>query len=98
MTINILGTKYFINYELPSENKILQICDSYCDKKEKRITVTNYAQYQKQLVRYEIIRAFMQESKFSLENEKYKNEEEFADWLSIQFQHLLETFKKVDAL
>lgn len=79
----------------------------YCDKSSKKIVVTtenleleNFAEYQKKCLRHEIVHAFMYESGLA-ENWEHKNfgqEETVVDWVAIQFQKLLEIFKKVGAL
>lgn len=107
MTVNILGTKCSIYYKSPSEDKFLRECDGYCDKSSKKIVVTtenleleNFAEYQKKCLRHEIVHAFMFESGLA-ENWEHKNfgqEETVVDWVAIQFQKLLEIFKKVGAL
>lgn len=107
MTVNILGTKYVIQYKSPSNDKFLRKCDGYCDTSSKNIVVTtensdldDFPAYQKKCLRHEIIHAFFYESGLA-ENWEHKNfgqEETIVDWIAIQFPKLLEIFRKASAL
>lgn len=94
--INVLGTDYTVCTE--KTNKSI---DGFCDTSIKKIVVDDMQPtetskkdlelYKKQVLRHEIIHAFLFES--GLEAECRWNDEEMVDWLAIQFDKILKTFK-----
>ena len=57
----------------------------------------NLADYKKQVIRHEIIHAFVFESGLDTCSDWAKNEE-MVDWIAIQFPKLLKAFKEADCL
>ena len=110
MKVNVLGTEYTITEASVSEDKHLKSCDGYCDKSTQRIVIAkkpednelgDYEQYQRKVLRHEIIHAFLYESGVDVCYESpYENghDEFMVDWVAIQFPKLLAAFKEADAL
>ena len=108
--VNVLGTEYTITYATKAEDAKLAECSGYCDKSTKRIVVAqkpddnelgDYEQYQRKILRHEIIHAFLFESGVDMCYESpYENghDEFMVDWIAIQFTKLLAAFKEADAL
>lgn len=95
MTINVLGTDYTIEKLTSSEDDMLLECDGYCDKtskrlvvaeKEKRCNLDAFEEYQKKVMRHEIVHAFMYESGLAenWERKEIGQEETVVDWFAIQ--------------
>lgn len=115
MKVNILGTEYTIKIvkisecELLHENNWSGSCNSIT--KEILIGDTNEEKYfgkmtdkekeltTKEIIRHEIIHAFLNESGLQDSSMQYCNawakNEEMVDWIAIQFPKMLEVFKKV---
>lgn len=95
MKINVLGTDYLISVEKTNKN-----VDGYCDTSIKKIVVDDMqptdtskkelGSYRNQVLRHEIIHAFLFES--GLEAECSWNTEEMVDWLAIQFDKIAKAF------
>lgn len=95
MEVNVLGTDYDVEIK-----KIDKPLDGYCDTSVKKIVVDSMEnvenpkedleRYQAQVLRHEIIHAFMYES--GLEGECGWATEEMVDWLAIQFDKLAKAF------
>ena len=107
MTADILGTKYSIHFKSPSEDKLLQECDGYCDYSSKKIVVTtenidleDFPFYQRKCLRHELVHAFMFESGLgsNWEHKDIGHEETTVDWIAFHFPKMLEVFQKVGAL
>ena len=107
--INVLGTEYTIEIISKENDSFLKDCDGYCDKTSKRIVCTtkpdtnqldNFDIYQKQIIRHEIIHAFLFESGLhhNFKHEEWGHDETTIDWIAVQFPKLLEAFKEADAL
>ena len=107
--INVLGTEYTVKLESREENKNLQECDGYCDKTVKKIVVMtesgdcnleNFKEYQKKVIRHEIIHAFLFESGLheNFQKEQWGHDETTIDWIAVQFPKLLKAFEEADAL
>lgn len=94
--LDILGTEYTIGTEKTNKN-----IDGFCDTSIKKIVVDDMKPsetskkdlelYKKQVLRHEIIHAFLFES--GLEAECRWNDEEMVDWLAIQFDKIAKAFK-----
>lgn len=109
MTINVLGTEYTIEYKNSSEDALMFEIDGYCDKTSKRIVVSTkddgcnldiFAEYQKKVLRHEIVHAFMFESGLA-ENWEHKNigqEETVVDWFAIQGLKIYNAWKQADCI
>ena len=107
--VNILGTEYTITTASKTEDTFLEKCDGYCDKTSKRIVVLTktddceldiFEDYQKKVIRHEIIHAFLFESGLqeNFKHEEWGHEETMIDWIAIQFPKMLQAFKEVDCL
>lgn len=113
MKVNVLGTEYSIINKNENDDEILNNCDGYCDKTEKKIVICkmdkttsnlgNLEVYRKKVLRHEIVHAFLFESGLH-ENGEYESHspgghpEQIVDWIAIQFPKMLKAFKEVGAL
>lgn len=112
MKVNILGTKYKIVNRTESEDPKLKENDGYCDSSTKEIVLLIYPEdvmnkrdmkkFRKQVLRHEIIHAFLCESGLeasaSVPISGWAQNEEMVDWIAIQFPKIWEAFKEVDCL
>ena len=110
--VSVLGTEYRIYLNVPeSEDELLKSYDGYCDKTTHRITVSGrseecdleeYGEYRKQVLRHEIIHAFLFESGLSGDAVWHvsgqEHPEQTIDWLARQFPKILKAFQEVGAL
>ena len=100
MELNILGQTY--NFKLTTgreddamldNDKLLGECRFY----EKEIVVyrdLRQKEFQKQLIRHEIIHAFLHESGL----EDYKNNEYLVNYIAMQFPKMLKVFKEAKGI
>lgn len=106
--INVLGTPYRVDMVPESEDPKLKDMDGYMDPSIKRIVVADVNQrpadnesvhnpewFQKNIVRHELIHAFITES--GLEDAYWHNED-MVRWLAYMFPRLLVAFKEAGAL
>lgn len=104
MTINILGTPYTIIEQSEKDNPKLKDSDGLCEQYSKKIilssdirtsedvmTVENVDEYRKNVLRHEIIHAFLGESGLR-GNSEWAENEEMVDWFAIQFEKLCRAF------
>ena len=110
--VNVLGTEYRIYLDVPeSEDDILGECAGYCDKTSHRIAVCareeganldDDAQYRKQVLRHEIIHAFLFESGLGADSVWHvagqEHPEQTVDWLARQVPKILNAYQEVGAL
>ena len=111
--VNILGTEYTIKRPRAADDpKIAESCDGYCDTSAKLLVVEAFEPdpkskadleaYSKQVLRHEIIHAFMFES--GLDNcsfcydGSWATNEEMVDWFAIQSPKILKAFEDVGCL
>lgn len=111
--VNVLGTPYAILFKKKSEEKLFEdSADGYCDKTTKEIVileadenrdpaeVSNFEEYQKQVIRQEIVHAFHMESglqaSFDVRDEGFP--EVIVDWFAIQGPKIMQAWKEADAL
>ena len=103
--VNILGTEYTIEIKSKEEDKFLEKCDGYCDKTAHKIVVIsepedselqNFGEYQKKVIRHEIIHAFLCESGLqeNFKHEEWGHDETIIDWIAIQFPKMLKVFQE----
>lgn len=111
-TVDVLGTPYSIYINVPEdEDELLKSCVGYCDKTIKRIAVVahdkecslaEYAEYQKYLIRHELIHAFLFESGIGCDTVwdivGQEHPEHMVEWIGMQFPKLLKVFQEVGAL
>lgn len=111
-TVNILGTEYTIDFRKKEEDTNLDDNDGYTDTSAKLIVVEdiqpekgsklNLEYYTKQVVRHEVIHAFLFES--GLEGccnnnfGAWSQNEEMVDWFAIQSPKIIKAFREADAL
>ena len=107
--VNVLGTDYTVSIASKDEDKYLEKCDGYCDKTSKKIVVLsksddneleNFEEYQKKVIRHEIIHAFFFESGLheNFRHEEWGHDETTIDWFAVQFPKMLRAFKEADAI
>lgn len=109
MIINILGTKWKIEYRSPADDGLLHDRYGYCDYSIKLIVIRteqledellNYSHVRKSALRHELIHAFMYESGLNdnVAHPEFGIDETMVDWIAIQFPKLIEVFEKVGCL
>lgn len=106
MTVKVLGTEYSIKESNKLEDMNLEQCDGYCDHSIKTIVIdtfqdspgalANLDEYKKQVIRHELVHAFLIESGLSC-NSWGKNEE-IVDWIACQFPKMLKAFTETNSL
>ena len=112
MTVNILGVEYTIEKVEKTDDVVLQENDAYVDTSLKKIIIENFHSeigskgnleyYEKQVIRHEIIHAFMFESGLdcnSLTTEcAWAINEEMIDWFAIQSPKIYKAFLDCDCM
>lgn len=118
MKVNILGTKYRIETHKVSEDKTLEDnkWSGYCSEESKLIVVADMSEkkyfcnmdemeqrkYRNQILRHEIIHAFLNESGLSdnagVPGNGWAKHEEMVDWIAIQSPKIFKVFKKVGCI
>lgn len=110
--VSILGTEYGIYIDVPEdEDEILQTGDGYCDQTSKRIVICercddcnldDFEAYQKNILRHEIIHAFLFESGLNgnsvWHNDGQNHPEQTVEWFAYQFPKILKVFQDVGAI
>ena len=106
MTVDVLGTEYSIKQSNKIDDINLENCDGYCDHSIKSIVVDtfkdcpgsiqNLEEYRQEVIRHELIHAFLFES--GLGGNSWGKNEEIVDWIACQFPKLLKAFEEVDAI
>lgn len=99
--VNILGTDYEIVNQTPMENPKLIKANGLCEFWAKKIvidkaipdaeTYENLDEFNKKVIRHEIIHAFLGESGLR----RYMEDEDLVDWLAVQFHKIEDTFKEL---
>lgn len=102
MKINILGTNYEIVKQTVAENTKLEdangLCEFFAKKivvdeaKPDRTTFENLEEFNKKVLRHEIIHAYFGESGLK----DYMNDEVLVDWIASQFHKIEDTFKSLN--
>ena len=106
MNVNVLGTEYSINETNQLDDAYLNDMDGYCDHTTKSIvidtfnplpgSVKNLEEYKKQVIRHELVHAFLFEA--GLGGNSWANNEEIVDWIAHMFPKLMKAFKDADAI
>ena len=103
MTVNILGTKYTIKESNRVADPNLECADGYCDYSTKVIVIDtfkdspgNLEKYKKQVIRHELVHAFLYES--GLDTCSWGRNEEIVDWIACQFPKMQNAFEQCNAL
>lgn len=99
--VNILGTDYEIVNQTAMENPKLIKANGLCEFWAKKIVVDkalpdpetyeNLNEFNKNVLRHEIIHAYFGESGLR----RYMEDEDLVDWLATQFHKIEETFKEL---
>lgn len=106
ISVDVLGTKYSIKQSCEAKDVNLKNYDGYCDTTVKSIVIDtfnncsgskqNLEEYKKQVIRHELVHAFLFES--GLDGCSWAENEEIVDWIACQFPKLLKTMFDADAL
>lgn len=109
MTVNVLGTKYTIKKSNKVEDLGLEHADGYCDHSTKTIVIDtfknyeglpdalgNFNEYEKRVIRHELVHAFLFESGLSANS--WAKDEEIVDWIACQFPKLQDAFAQCNAM
>jgi hypothetical protein len=109
MIVNVLGTEYTIKKSDKVIDPTLENCDGYCDTSTKTIVIDtfknyegqldalgNFDEYEKKVIRHELVHAFLYESGLSANS--WAKDEEIVDWIAHQFPKLQNTFEQCKAL
>ena len=110
-TINVLGTDIRVEIRKDSEDERLKKADGYFDHSQNLIvlrefntdncTLGNLEKYQKEVLRHELIHAFMYESGHdccSLPTESWATNEEMIDWFAIQSPKIFKVFREQELI
>ena len=102
--INVLGTSYTVKRESEVNDPKLKECDGYCDDTMKLCVVADFVpdtmskgnleEYQKKVIRHEIIHAFLFESGMA----EMSADESFVDWIAYQFPKLHQAFQEAECI
>lgn len=105
--VHILGTPYKILIVEESDYRYSKEADGWCDTSVKELLVFNFkqsvesvrdlAEYQRKVIRHEIIHAFLYESGLwqnSLNCGAWARNEEMVDWLAIQAPKIFKAFRE----
>lgn len=113
VSVNILGNEWTIKIGNEVEYPELSQVDGYADSSVKEIVVCdmkkaegqtgakkNLREYQKEVIRHEIIHAFMEESGLSnnFEHKSIGIEETTVDWFAIQSPKIFKIFNELDLM
>lgn len=105
MTVNVLGVEYTIKKSNKVEDLGLENCDGYCDHTTKTIVIDtfkhyeelpdalgNMDDYEKKVIRHELVHAFLFESGLSANS--WARDEEIVDWIACQFPKMMKVFEE----
>lgn len=107
MKVNVLGSEYTIYFVEKTKDEILQNGnDGYCDHSVKKIVVEDFkkekgaledlGQYKNQVLRHELVHAFLHES--GLDVCSWAKNEEMVDWIAIQIPKICEIMEEIKIL
>lgn len=109
-TINILGADYKIIRQSKNENPKLEnayglceqyskkiILDTFDEEKKDTMAVENFEDFEKKVLRHEIIHAFLGESGLK-SSSPWAEDEEIIDWFAIQAPKIFKTFTELGVL
>lgn len=106
MTVDVLGTEYEIIQSDKLKDSNLEQNDGYIDFTTKKIVIDTFKpspgcvedlkKYKKQVLRHELVHAFLFES--GLDGSSWGNNEEIVDWIAIQSIKLFDVFNKMDLI
>lgn len=109
-TVNILGSEWKILFRGRNEDLKFASGDGYCDESTREIVVETYEtakddaqvcsdlqKIQRNVIRHELVHAFLFESGLGPCSEWAQNEE-MVDWIARQFPKLLKAFQDAGAM
>ena len=104
--VNILGTEYKVSRQNKSQNPKLEdnvglcemyskeiILDDFSEIREEKMAVENIAEYEKKVMRHEIVHAYLGESGLRSCSD-YAENEELVDWIAIMLPKIINSLKK----
>ena len=104
--VDVLGTKYSIIKSDRIKDTKLENLAGYCDSSVNQIVIntfktdnmskSNLNQYEKEVIRHELVHAFLIES--GLGDCSWGSNEEVVDWIATQFPKMLKAFEEIDAI
>lgn len=101
MEVDILGTKYKIEYKSPDEDTRLSTIYGYCDYGKRYIAInkTYDLPIKKITVRHEVLHAFLFESGLSTSSLTYEGpwatNEEMVDWFAVMVPKISKVYKEL---
>ena len=106
ITVDVLGVEYTIKESNKVEDMNLEDCDGYCDHSTKTIVIDTFKDsphslkdleaYKKQVIRHELVHAFLFES--GLGCCSWAKDEEIVDWVAAQFPKITKVFEYLNCL
>lgn len=110
-SVNVLESEYTIEITKKSDDKCLEYNDGYCDASIRKIVCADIAEMAKkdimvqtdtqrctkQIIRHELIHAFLYESGLAHES-SWATNEEMVDWFALQFPKLQKAFESIDVM
>lgn len=108
MKVDVLGTTYEIKVIGSDKDAYLNDMDGYCDETVKTIVVDDMQDvggnskkelkvYQNNVMRHELIHAFLFESGLS-NSSTWAQNEELVDWIAIQFPKMEKIFRDLNII
>ena len=104
--VDVLGTIYTIIKSDKTKDVKLEGLDGYCDSSVNKIVIDTFKtndsskadlnRYEKEVIRHELIHAFLNES--GLGGCSWGSEDEIVDWIAIQFPKMLKAFEELNAI
>lgn len=106
ITVDVLGVEYTIKESNKLKDFNLENNDGYCDHSTKTIVIDtfqnspgsleNLEEYKKQVIRHELIHAFLFES--GLDGCSWAKNEEIVDWIACQFPKMKKIFEELNCI
>ena len=106
MIVDVLGTPYSIEHSNKVDDSNLDGSDGYCDTSIKRIVIDTFKnspgskqkldEYEKQVIRHELVHAFLFES--GLDICSWAKDEEIVDWIACQFPKMMKAFEQCNII
>lgn len=104
--VDVLGTIYSIEKSNKMDDLKLGNLAGYCDTSVNKIVIDTFKpdnlskadldKYEKEVIRHELIHAFLYES--GLEDCSWGVNEEMVDWIALQFPKMLKVFQKINVI
>ena len=107
MKLSILGSEWEVVTKKDNESRKLRdndgLCEFYthqivlCDREPDDMSFDNIDEYNKQVLRHEIVHAYFAESGLR-GNSEYAENEELVDWIAIQIPKMVKTMQEAKCL